>query len=61
MKYIQLHTKDDFKAVMKKYNNDARLYMWDQFKSETCYVPERGYFISLEKAEKIKNSELITI
>ena len=61
MKYIQLHTKEDFKSVMKKYNNGAHLYMWEHFKNETCYVPDKGFFISLEKAKQIKYSELITI
>jgi hypothetical protein len=53
MKYIQLKTKEDFRNTMKEYNKDWKLYMWDTFKGDTCYVPSENYFISLDKAEKL--------
>ena len=53
MEYIRLATKEDFKKAMKTYDKKWRLYMWELFKKNTCYVPSEDYFISLEKAEKL--------
>ena len=53
MKYIILKTKEQFKEVMKIYSKDWKLYMWDAFKSDTCYVPSENYFISLDRAKKL--------
>lgn len=52
MKYIQLHTKEQFKEVMKSYNKNWELFMWYEFEGETCYIPEENCFINLERAKK---------
>lgn len=55
MKYIQLKSKEQFKEVMKEYSKTDKwkLYMWDLFRENTCYIPTEDYFISLDKAEKL--------
>jgi len=50
MKYIQLKTKEQFKETMTQYNSKWKLYMWDHFKENTCYIPDENCFISLDKA-----------
>ena len=50
MEYIQLMTKEDFKKVIKQYNKKHKLYMWDFYEEQTCYLPKEDTFISLEKA-----------
>ena len=55
MEYIQLKTKEQFKSVMKEYNSNWGIWMWDAFRENTCYVPSENYFISLDKAIKINN------
>ena len=57
MNYIILKTKDDFRKAMKIYKKDWKLYMWDFFKENTCYIPSENYFINLDKAKKLGYSE----
>ena len=58
MKYIHLKTKQDFKKAKNIYINEEssicwKMYMWDFFKSKTCYIPQEDCFISLDKAQKL--------
>lgn len=58
MEYIQLHTKENFKTVMNNYQKKHSLYMWDHFKSETCYIPAENCFISLQRAKEKGGREI---
>jgi hypothetical protein len=58
MEYVQLKTKQDFKKAKEKYISAGseicwKMYMWDFFRSKTCYIPQEDCFISLDKAQKI--------
>lgn len=63
MKYILLKTKDDFKRIKEEYKNISKtcwkMYMWDLFRSKTCYVPNEDCFISLDKAKNLGYVELV--
>ena len=51
---IRLQTKEDFKEAKEKYKDTSKacwkIYMWDLFKSKTCYITEEDCFISFDKA-----------
>lgn len=51
---IQLKSKEAFKKCAEKYKNKStlgwKMYMWDWFKENTCYMPSKDCFISLERA-----------
>lgn len=57
-KLIQLHTKQQFEEVMKLYDKDWKVWMWDTFRNETCYIPEENCFISLSKAIEMGNYKI---
>ena len=56
MEFIRLKTKEDFKTAREEYKNSSsvcwKMYMWNFFRGNTCYIPEQDVFISLDKAEK---------
>lgn len=54
MNYIIIKNRKDFKPLMKKYNSKWKAYLWDTFQDETCYIPEKDCFISLQKAKEVK-------
>lgn len=56
--YIQLKTKEDFISIMKLYKSNWKIYMWDLFKENTCYIPGENCFISLDKAKEKKGIEI---
>lgn len=51
MEYIQIKTKREFRRIVK--NTKHKLYMWDLFRENTCYVPEEDCFISVSKAREL--------
>jgi len=50
--YIRLKTKEQFKEVVSdKWK--GKVWLWDTFRDDTCYVPDREYFISLSRAKEL--------
>lgn len=47
---IRLKTKQQFKDIKEQHNLSWKLYMWNYFKDETCYIPQEKVFISLDRA-----------
>jgi len=50
---IQLKTKQQFKEVMLQHKAKWKVWMWDTFREETCYIPSENCFISLDRAKKL--------
>ncbi len=55
---IRLKSKEDFKKCAKEYKDKStlswKIYQWNWFKENTCYIPTKDCFISLGKAIELK-------
>ena len=52
-KYIRLETKEKFKEMLKDYDVKHKMYMWDFFEDQTCYIPYKDCFMSLDRAKEL--------